>query len=193
NTAIAGIPDASGQAGSIGLGFAIPADTASMIAEQLSSSGDVAHAFLGVTSSDGSRTVGEVSHRGAEVISVEPGSPAQQSGLEEGDVITAVDDVTVGGAAALTGVVRGLPLGSEHTLTVVRGDEQETIGVTLVTGGWPGRPRWPGPPVSVLLAPQGLQHRTHLDQHLGMFGDGVRGGDQAAAGLQLDLVVGDQV
>jgi len=135
NTAIAGIPDASGQAGSIGLGFAIPADTASMIAEQLSSSGDVEHAFLGVTSSDGSRTVGEVIHRGAEVISVEPGSPAQQSGLEEGDLITAVDDVTVGGAAALTGVVRGLPVGSEHTLTVLRGDEQETIGVTLGTGG----------------------------------------------------------
>ena len=134
NTAIAGIPDASGQAGSIGLGFAIPADTASMIAEQLSSSGDVEHAFLGVTSSDGARTVGEVTHRGAEVHSVEPGSPAQRAGLEEGDLITALDDVTVGGAAALTGVVRGLPVGSDHTLTVLRGDEQETIEVTLGTG-----------------------------------------------------------
>src|SRR5699024_7003573 len=91
NTAIAGIPDASGapaapaRAGAAGPGSPTPADTASMIAEQLSSSGDVEHAFLGVTSSDGSRTVGEVIHRGAEVISVEPGSPAQQSGLEEGD------------------------------------------------------------------------------------------------------------
>lgn len=134
NTAIAGIPDASGQAGSIGLGFAIPADTASMIAEQLSESGDVQHAFLGVTSTDGSRTVGDVTHRGAEVLSVEPGSPAQRAGLEEDDLITALDDTTVGGAAALTGVVRGLPVGSEHTLTVLRADEQETVEITLATG-----------------------------------------------------------
>src|SRR5699024_43666 len=188
----AGTPAASGRAGSIGLGFAIPADTASMIAEQLSSSGDVEHAFLGVTSSDGSRTVGEVIHRGAGVISVEPGRPAQQPGLEEGALITAVGDVTAGGVPALTGVVRGLPVGSEHTLTVLRGDEQETIGVTLGTGGGPGRPRWPGPPVSVLLAPQGPQPRTQLDQHLGMVGDGVRGGAQAAAGPQLHHVDGGQ-
>src|SRR5690625_5041681 len=131
---MAGTPTPSGRAGRTGLGSAIPADTASMIAEQLSSSGDVEHAFLGVTSSDGARTVGEVTHRGAEVHSVEPGSPAQRAGLEEGDLITALDDVTVGGAAALTGVVRGLPVGSDHTLTVLRGDEQETIEVTLGTG-----------------------------------------------------------
>lgn len=134
NTAIAGIPDATGQAGSIGLGFAIPADTAEMISEQLSASGDVQHAFLGVTSTDGSKTVGDITYRGAEVLSVEPDSPAQQAGLEEGDLITALDDVTVGGAAALTGVVRGLPVGSDHTLTVLRDGEQETAEVTLVAG-----------------------------------------------------------
>src|SRR5690606_29759819 len=52
NTAIAGIPNASGQAGSIGLGFAIPSNTATMIARQLQEDGTAEHAFLGVTSKD---------------------------------------------------------------------------------------------------------------------------------------------
>lgn len=131
NTAIAGIPGAAGQAGSIGLGFAIPADTASMIAEQLSENGSAEHAFLGVTSTDGAHTLGDVTYQGAEVIGVEPNSPAQQAGLEEGDLITALDDIPVGGAAALTGVVRGQPIGSEHTLTVVRDQDEQTLEITL--------------------------------------------------------------
>ncbi|MFC7464300.1 S1C family serine protease [Brachybacterium sp. GCM10030252] len=131
NTAIAGIPNASGQAGSIGLGFAIPSNTAAMIAGQLQADGTADHAYVGVTSTDGAQTVGDVTHRGAEVVSVEPGSPAEQAGLQEGDLITAVDETPVGSAAALTGVVRGLPVDSEHTLTVVRDQDVQELQITL--------------------------------------------------------------
>ena len=131
NTAIAAIPGTDRSIGSIGLGFAIPSNTARMIAEQLGADGTVRHAFVGVTTRDGSRTVGDVTHRGAEVVGVESDSPASAAGMREGDLVTAFDDVTIGGAAALTGVVRGQAVGSEHELTVVRGDEERTITITL--------------------------------------------------------------
>lgn len=131
NTAIATIPGTDRSIGSIGLGFAIPSNTARMIAEQLGADGTVRHAFVGVTTRDGSRTVGDVTHRGAEVVGVESDSPASAAGMREGDLVTAFDDVTIGGAAALTGVVRGQAVGSEHELTVVRGDEERTITITL--------------------------------------------------------------
>ena len=86
---------------------------------------------MGVTTRDGSRTVGDVTHRGAEVVGVESDSPASAAGMREGDLVIAFDDVTIGGAAALTGVVRGQAVGSEHELTVVRGDEERTITITL--------------------------------------------------------------
>lgn len=131
NTAIAGIPNASGQAGSIGLGFAIPSNTATMIARQLQEDGTAEHAFLGVTSKDGSSSEGGATHRGAEVVSVEQQSPASEVDLREGDLIIEVDDVPVGGAAALTGVVRGLEIDSTHRFEVVRDGAVQTLEVTL--------------------------------------------------------------
>ena len=131
NTAIAGIPSSSGQAGSIGLGFAIPSNTAAMIADQLQQGGTAQHAFLGLTSSDGTAQAGEATHRGAEVVAVEPDSPAAQAGVQDGDLITGIDDIPIGGAGALTGVVRGMEIGSTHQLEVVRGGSVESIEVTL--------------------------------------------------------------
>src|SRR5699024_10276453 len=117
NTAIAGIPDADGQAGSIGLGFAIPASTATMIAAQLRT--------------DGSASADGAVYSGAEVVSVEPGSPADDSSLRKGDLVIAVDDTPVDGAAALTGVVRGLEVGSTHELEVVRDGAVQSVEITL--------------------------------------------------------------
>ena len=131
NTAIASIPNESGQAGSIGLGFAIPANTAMLIAEQLQDGGTVQHAFVGVTTTDGTADDGSAGYRGAEVVAVEPGSPAAEAGLAEGDLITGIDDTPVGGAGALTGIVRGLEVGSTHTLELVRGGKVQTLEITL--------------------------------------------------------------
>ncbi len=131
NTAIASIPNESGQAGSIGLGFAIPANTAMLIAEQLQDGGTVQHAFVGVTTTDGTADDGSAGYRGAEVVAVEPGSPAAEAGLAEGDLITGIDDTPVGGAGALTGIVRGLEVGSTHTLELVRDGKVQTLEITL--------------------------------------------------------------
>ncbi|MDN5599668.1 MAG: PDZ domain-containing protein, partial [Brachybacterium sp.] len=67
----------------------------------------------------------------AEVVSIEPDSPADESSLRTGDLVISVDDSPVGGAAALTGVVRGLEVGSSHQLEVVRDGTVQSVEITL--------------------------------------------------------------
>lgn len=131
NTAIAGLPSQDQQSGSIGLGFSIPSNTAKMIADQLLRDGTAEHAYLGVTSRDGSAQVDGASRTGAQIVSSEPDSPAASTDLRAGDLITAVDGVPSPGAAALTGIVRGQAVGSKHDLTVVRDGSETTVQVTL--------------------------------------------------------------
>jgi len=123
----------SSQSGSIGLGFAIPSNLAEQIATQLIDDGTAEHAFLGVTLSDGTATADGVTRRGAVVQQVTAGSPAAEAGIQQGDVIVAIDDRPVAGAESLTAYVRELTSGSEVTLTVVRDGQTEEVDVTLAT------------------------------------------------------------
>lgn len=131
NSSIASFPNAQQQAGSIGLGFAIPANTVELIADQLAETGKAQHAMLGVTAGDAEARIGSVTHRGAQVREVSSDSPAATAGVRTDDVIIAVDDIPVDSATALTGVVRGLEVGSEHTVVVLRDGARQEITVTL--------------------------------------------------------------
>ena len=97
NTAIASV-----SGGSSGLGFAIPIDTVRDIAEQLISTGRAVHASLGVNA----RTVTDGVRDGAMVVNVEPGSAAATAGIEEQDVVIAVDAHAPGDTVTVE-VVRG--------------------------------------------------------------------------------------
>lgn len=137
NTAIASLAGATGgPSGSIGLGFAIPIDEAQRIVDQLVEEGEVTHAYMGVQLADqapvrqgGSEDVAA----GAVIVAVEPGSPADEAGLREGDIVTAVDDEVVEDAAALTTVVRSHAPGDEVSVTVDRDGEAQTFTLTLAT------------------------------------------------------------
>src|SRR5699024_5129253 len=96
------IATTSKSSGSIGLGFAIPVDLAKNIAEQLIANGVAEHAFLGVSMKDAAATAGGVTRTGAEVIQVQPGTPAEAAGIEQGDVIVAIDGDDVASAESLT-------------------------------------------------------------------------------------------
>src|SRR5690606_592701 len=101
NTAIASLAQGpTSQGGNIGVGFAIPIDAARDVAEQLVETGSVRHAYLGVSIAD------TETGNGALVGAVEDGQPAAEAGLQEGDVITRVDDTEVAGAADLTAAIR---------------------------------------------------------------------------------------
>ena len=135
NTAIAsvasGTPGSSSQSGSIGVGFAIPSNTAERIADEIIADGSATHAVLGVsarTATDGSST--EVG-TGASVLQVQAGSAAAEAGLQAGDVVTAVGDRLVTTSTELTAAVRSAAPGDTVTLTVLRGGETTTVEVTL--------------------------------------------------------------
>jgi putative serine protease PepD len=135
NTAIAavasGAPGSSSQSGNIGVGFAIPSDTAQRIAEEIVQTGSATHAVLGVNAqtagSGGSDEVGT----GAQVVQVQPGGAAEDAGLQAGDVVTAVGDRAVTTSTELTAAIRGSAPGDTVELTVERGGQRTTVEVTL--------------------------------------------------------------
>ncbi|WP_407319049.1 trypsin-like peptidase domain-containing protein [Isoptericola halotolerans] len=120
-----------GQSGSIGLGFAIPVNLGTDVAEQLVEGGTAEHAFLGVSLGDAAAEADGVTRRGAEVGQVTDGSPAAEAGLQPGDVIVAIDDDAVNGAESLTAYVRERSAGEQATITYVRDGQTQTADVTL--------------------------------------------------------------
>lgn len=134
NSSIASIPvPGQAQAGSIGIGFAIPASKVRLIADQLIEDGTAEHAFLGVGLGDGSAEADGATRTGAAVAQVEPGSPAADAGLQEGDLIVAIDGEQVPSAIALVGQVRERGSGQETELELVRDGELLTVPITLAT------------------------------------------------------------
>jgi S1-C subfamily serine protease len=126
NTAIASLGGGA-QGGSIGLGFAIPIDTVRDIAEQLIANGEAVHATLGVNA----RTVTDGARNGALVLNVEPGSGAEQAGLQERDTIIAVDGEPVASSEELVVAVDARAPGDEVTLEVIRGGRSVEVQAVL--------------------------------------------------------------
>ena len=118
-----------GTSGSIGLGFAIPSNQAVRIAKQLIDNGKATHPMIGAQINTASRYVG------AEVMEVNPGSPAEKAGLEKGDVVRKVDDRLIDTGVGLIAAIRSHEVGDTVKLTVLpggRGPEKQ-LDVTLGT------------------------------------------------------------
>jgi putative serine protease PepD len=121
NTAIA-----TTDSGSIGLGFAIPSNTVQDTVQQLTENGSVERGHLGVS-------VGDTDGNGAMILSVEPDSPAAQAGLQEGDLITAIDGEPVTSASEVANTVQGTSSGTEITITYTRDGQEHETTATLAT------------------------------------------------------------
>ncbi|MCW4355124.1 trypsin-like peptidase domain-containing protein [Hoyosella sp. YIM 151337] len=116
----------SATGGSIGLGFAIPADTVVMVSQQLISQGRAEHPGIGVTA----RSVSNDVATGAEIANVNSGSPAERAGIREGDVIVRVGDREVFTADELIVAVNNLAIGESVTVQLVRAGRLIDIEVT---------------------------------------------------------------
>lgn len=131
NSSIATVSDSSSEAGSIGLGFAIPSDLVSNVVAQILETGQVQHALLGVQIGTGVVDVGANTITGALVSELVTGGAAEAAGLQPGDVITGINGDVVGSGPALTGFVRRYQSGDEVVLTVVRDGVETQVPVTL--------------------------------------------------------------
>ena len=120
-----------GQAGSIGLGFAIPSDLVVSIADQLIASGTASHGMLGVTVKAATTTVGSDTYVGAEVQDVSAGSGASAAGIRAGDVIVKVEGQEVTSPKQLIGYVRRYKAGDTIAMTIVRDGATQDVSVRI--------------------------------------------------------------
>ena len=137
SAALVGIPTAGatsgGSSGSIGLGFAIPVDSAMKIADEIISSGTVTHAFLGLQAQPLTATATGQSGAtpGLFIAAVTAGGPASAAGLQAGDIIRSID----GSPAASTEQLMALTLskrpGDTVKFTYDRDGREATATVTL--------------------------------------------------------------
>lgn len=129
NSAIASFASGNGEAGSIGLGFAIPADYAMAIADQLikSPGSTIAHGNLQISV----QSVTDGTELGVQVVRVDQGGAAQKAGIKAKDVILKADSTQITGVADLMAVAYLHKPGDKITLKVVSGGTQSDVVVKL--------------------------------------------------------------
>ena len=125
----------SPSGGNIGIGFAIPANMAKVVMEQLLKSGKVHRGMLGVTiqaiDSDLAASLNMPVARGAIVTSVAPGGPAEKAGIKRGDVITSINNQPTTDNNVLRNQVASLAPGATANVGVLRNGRDQNLQVTL--------------------------------------------------------------
>ena len=120
------------QSGNIGVGFAIPANVAKRIANEIIETGDVSHGLLGALVADAmSSDDGAGFPIGVTVVEITPGGAAEEAGILPGDVITTINGKPVTTASELTAAVRQEPAGSRVKIEALRDDIKLSFDVTL--------------------------------------------------------------
>ena len=109
--------------GNVGIGYAVPIDTARQIVADLREDGEVEHAYLGVRL--------EEAEDGVRLAEVVDGSPADEAGLQSGDVVTEVGGEAVGTVAELRASVSAKQPGEKVELQLRRDGETRTVEVEL--------------------------------------------------------------
>ncbi|MDQ1216422.1 S1C family serine protease [Microbacterium arborescens] len=130
NVAIASAGGASTEAGSIGVGFAIPSTVAERVANEIIDNGSATHGLLGATVGDAASAPG-ATRAGALINEVTSGGAAASAGLRNGDIVTQFNGIAITDQVDLTAQVRALAAGSEAKLTYVRDGREQTATVTL--------------------------------------------------------------
>lgn len=112
----------SENGGNVGIGYAVPGDTAKRVAADLIQDGSVEHAYLGVSlPNDGAARIEQVNN----------GTPADRAGLRAGDRVTAVDGDQIESGDELRERIDAQRPGDKLTLTITRSGDERTVEVTL--------------------------------------------------------------
>ncbi|SFL39022.1 DegQ family serine endoprotease [Methylobacterium pseudosasicola] len=122
--------------GSVGIGFAVPSDTAKPVIDQLRDFGEVRRGWLGVRIQNVDDATAEALNlkggaRGALVAGVDEKGPAKTAGIDVGDVIVKFNGAPVKASGDLPRIVASTPVGQKVDVVVVRKGEELTKPVTL--------------------------------------------------------------
>src|SRR4029077_12668560 len=125
----------SPSGGSIGIGFAVPANTAMAVLDQLREFGETRRGWLGVriqqVTDEIAESLGIKPVRGALVAGVDDKGPAKPAGIEPGDVIIKFDGKDIKEMRDLPRVVADTPVGKDVPVVVIRKGKEETKTVKL--------------------------------------------------------------
>lgn len=130
----------SSTGGSNGISFAIPSKLALNVLEQLRESGSVSRGLLGVLIKDVDHALSMAFDMtrpyGAFVDDVQPGSPAQDAGVENNDIILAINGITIEQSSQLPFYVGQIRPGTSADLTILR--DGDTLQLPVIVGALPG-------------------------------------------------------
>src|SRR5882757_3606807 len=125
----------SPSGGSVGIAFAIPADTVKKVVAQLKDKGSVTRGWIGVqiqsVTPEIADSLGLKTVQGALVAEPQSGGPAAKAGIEAGDVITAVNGAPLKDARELARQIGGLPPGTSVKLSILHKGAEKTVTLTL--------------------------------------------------------------
>ncbi|MFY9876582.1 MAG: Do family serine endopeptidase [Rhodomicrobium sp.] len=125
----------SPSGGSIGLGFAIPSNTAQRILDQLKRYGETRWGWIGVRLQTPSDDLASGFHlasaEGALIARVDKGSPADQAGLQEGDLVLSFAGSDVKHARQLPRIVAQANVGEEADMVILRGGQRKSLRVKV--------------------------------------------------------------
>lgn len=127
NTAIATTGGFLAEAGNIGVGFAIPIEQVKVTADQILRRGEARYPVIGARVD--TRSDNELA--GAVISEVIEGSPAQDAGLRDADLVVAVNGTRVTDGIALIVRIRTFQPGDTVEFTVRRDEDERTIAITL--------------------------------------------------------------
>jgi serine protease Do len=158
NTAIV-----SPTGGSVGIAFAIPAETAKSVVTQLREKGKVTRGWIGVQIQEITPGIAEnlglKSARGALVAEPQADGPAVKAGIEAGDVIVAINGKEVGDSREVARTISALPPATSVKLTVMRKGQEKTVNIVL--GNLPDQRE-------ASVAPEGSKQRGATVPRLGL-------------------------
>ena len=125
----------SPSGGSVGIGFAIPAETAAPIVAKLREGVEIERGYLGIqiqpVTEDVAASLGLQRNRGEFVQSVQPGQPAEEAGLEPGDIVLSVNNRAVTPDQTLSYLVANIAPGTTIPLEIFREGERRRLNVTV--------------------------------------------------------------
>jgi len=123
--------------GSVGIGFAIPANMARLVADAGVAGGEIVRPWFGAkmqtVTADIAKSLGMPAPHGALITEVAPGGPAERAGFASGDVIVSVDGITVDDPSAFNFRLATKPIGTQTQLERLRGGNTQAIAFTVET------------------------------------------------------------